>query len=390
VTGGVSTHALTVQLSMHAVEQGYGLLVGVVASYTSTCVSEQRNYPRRTLEQALRIPAALKEKNGGNPWAPDQVATALGVGAKGGNFYYVAAASRDYGLTTGSRDTAEIALTELGRRAVYPQSGLAQTQAYMDAFLHVDVFARVLQHYGGNNLPEKKFLTNTLEQTFSVDPEFHDEFVDVFTKNCRFLGIGEQFTAGVGGGVRTPGAAAGAVSAADVASITVATPEENAGDAPTLFVIMPFTERDDRHETGFFREVLAQLFVPAGKAAGFAVKTAKRQGSDVIQSTIVNDLLEADLVLADLTEHNPNVLFELGMRMHADLPVVLVRARGTGPIFDVDNMLRVEEYSPNLWTTSVKGDVPILTEHIKAAWEDRATAQTFMKILRPEMAAGTS
>jgi hypothetical protein len=96
-------------------------------------------------------------------------------------------------------------------------------------------------------------------------------------------------------------------------------------------------------------------------------KTAKRQGSDIIQSTIVNDLLEADLVLADLTEHNPNVLFELGMRIHADLPVVLVRARGTGAIFDVDNMLRVEEYDPNLWTSTVK--------------------PTFMKILRPEPAA---
>ena len=109
----------------------------------------------------------------------------------------------------------------------------------------------------------------------------------------------------------------------------------------------------------------------------------------MIQSTIVNDLLEADLVLADLTEHNPNVLFELGMRMHADLPVVLVRARGTGAIFDVDNMLRVEEYAPTLWTSSVGRDIPVLTEHIRAAWENRDTAQTFMKILRPDVPAGS-
>lgn len=133
-----------------------------------------------------------------------------------------------------------------------------------------------------------------------------------------------------------------------------------------------------------------ELFTPAGKAAGFTVKTAKRQGSDVILSTIVNDLLEADLVLAELTEHNPNVLFELGMRMHADLPVVLVRARGTGHIFDVDNMLRVEEYAPNLWSSSIKTDLPILTEHIKAAWDTRETAPTFMKILRPEPPAAAA
>jgi hypothetical protein len=38
--------------------------------------------------------------------------------------------------------------------------------------------------------------------------------------------------------------------------------------------------------------------------------SVRKQGSDVIQSTIINQLLKADLVIADLTDHNPNVLFE--------------------------------------------------------------------------------
>jgi hypothetical protein len=339
-----------------------------------------RQFPGKSLEQALRVPQALKDKNGGNAWSPDQVAKALGVGASGTTFYYVAASARDYGLTVGSRETAEIALTELGRRAVYPPSGEAQKQAYLEAFLLVDLFNKVLQHYGGSSLPEEPFLSNTLEQTFGIEQKAQADFIDIFTKNCRFLGIGAQFRADELGSRQ----AAATVPAGGEGSVTVARPEKDAGDAPVLFVIMPFTEREDQHETGFFVEVLNALIIPAGKAAGFAVKTAKRQGSDVIQSTIVNELLEADLVLADLTEHNPNVLFELGMRMHADLPVVLVRARGTRPIFDVDNMLRVEDYSPNLWSSSVKDDVPVLTEHIQAAWENRDTVQTFMKILRPE------
>jgi hypothetical protein len=347
-----------------------------------------RQFPARTLEQALRVPQALKEKNGGNTWATDQVASALGLGATGTSFYYVAASSRDYGFTTGSRETTEIALTALGRRAVYPPSGEEQKQAYLEAFLEVDLFKRVLQHYGGSSLPEKTYLSNTLEQTFGIATKSQDEFIEVFTKNCRFLSIGAQFVVGAPG-QRRAAAAAPAVPAGGGGSITVATPEKGSGNAPVLFVIMPFTEREEQHETGFFVEVLDALIIPAGKAAGFAVKTAKRQGSDVIQSTIVNELLEADLVLADLTEHNPNVLFELGMRMHADLPIVLVRARGTRPIFDVDNMLRVEDYSPNLWSSSVKDDIPVLTEHIKAAWENRDTAQTFMKILRPEQSPAT-
>jgi len=147
---------------------------------------------------------------------------------------------------------------------------------------------------------------------------------------------------------------------------------------------MPFVEHDDRYAPGFFEEVLESIFTPAVTAAGFKVQTAKRQGSDVIQSTIVNDLLAADLVLADLTEHNPNVLFELGMRMAEDLPVALVRAKGTGAIFDVDNMLRVESYNPNLWSSTVAKDVPRITDHVKATWENRDSVPTYMGILRKQ------
>ncbi len=144
---------------------------------------------------------------------------------------------------------------------------------------------------------------------------------------------------------------------------------------------MPFKERGSEHGKGFFTEVLGSLVSPAGRDAGFTVTTANRQGTDVIQSTIVNDLLNADLVVANLTEHNPNVLFELGMRMAFDKPVALIRAQGTEQIFDVDNMLRVFDYDPNLWPTTVERDLPKLRDHIKATWDNRDTEKTYMKLL---------
>ena len=150
------------------------------------------------------------------------------------------------------------------------------------------------------------------------------------------------------------------------------------------FVAMPFREREQVRSSGFFDEVLRALIAPAGRDAGFEVITANRDGSDVIQATIVNQLLDADLVIADLTENNPNVLFffELGLRIAEDKPVALMRAKGTPAIFDVDNMLRVFEYDPNLWTSTVDHDCPKLTEHVKAAWENRGSNLTYMKILR--------
>ena len=108
------------------------------------------------------------------------------------------------------------------------------------------------------------------------------------------------------------------------------------------------------------------------------------------QATIVNQLLDADLVIADLTENNPNVLFELGLRLSEDKLVALIRAKGTPAIFDVDNMLRVYEYDPNLWLSTVEHDRPTLIDHIKAAWESRESGLTYLKILRERRPATNS
>lgn len=347
--------------------------------------SLSRPFPRRTLEQALRVPRALRDNNGGQPWAAAELAAGLGVGAKTGNAFYLTSAAKQYGLTDGTNRSAEVGLTDLGRQAVYPPSPEAEASALRKAFLNIDLFRGVLEHYGGNNLPEKRYRENTLFTKFNLDPAVQDEFVELLTKNCKFVGIGDTLDPASAGSNGT-GALSAIVLPGVAAAETVAAPSAATG-APVCFVIMPFVERDDRYPAGFFSEVLGALFTPAIVGAGLQVRTAKRQGSDVIQSTIVKELLAADLVLADLTEHNPNVLFELGMRMATDKPVVLVRAKGTGAIFDVDNMLRVEEYSPNLWSSTVKSDVPKLQAHVQAAWDGRASADTYMRLLTATNAA---
>src|SRR5205814_6813280 len=82
----------------------------------------RRPFPQNSLEEALAIPVALRDKNGGNPWPPDDVAPACNMSKKTSSFFYLSASARDYGLTAGTRDAPEIALTDLGRDIVYPES----------------------------------------------------------------------------------------------------------------------------------------------------------------------------------------------------------------------------------------------------------------------------
>lgn len=345
-----------------------------------------RPYPRVTLEQALRIPLALKDKNGGNPWPPADVAAAVGLSPKTNDFFYMVAAARDFGFTEGSRDSGQISLTEFGRQVVYADSKADEDARLREALLKVEIFRKVLEYYKGANLPEMKYLGNTLVREFNLDPTFHEEFSRLFKENCEFLKIGSGFTPEQAR--EQPGAGRADAIKGGEGAPTVVLAEPTSETGLRCFVAMPFRERESGRSGGFFDEVLRALVASAGRDAGFEVATANRDGSDVIQATIVNQLLDADLVIADLTENNPNVLFELGLRIAEDKPVALIRAKGTPAIFDVDNMLRVFEYDPNLWTSTVEHDRPRLTEHIKAAWQNRDSGLTFMKILRERKTGG--
>src|SRR6266498_490479 len=341
---------------------------------TAAARKSTRPYPGRTLEESLKIPQAIREKNNGNPRAVEDVAQAAhSIKPSNNKFFYLAAAARDYGFTIGTRYTEKIELAPLGREIVFAGDESTRKQKLIESLFSVDIFKRVYEHYGSANLPEREFLSNTLQSEFGLNPEFHDEFAEIFKANCKYLGI-EQ---GLSPGLKIPETA----KVEHPSDIRVVGEPKGKFDR-TAFVIMPFVEKDPQPRSlGFFQEVLRSLITPAGNGAGFAVETAAQAGSDVIQSTIINQLLTADLVVADLTDHNPNVLFELGIRLAKELPVAIIKAEGTGPIFDVDNLMRVLPYGPNLWATTVASDVPRMRDHIKAAWDNRTTAKNYMQIL---------
>lgn len=345
-----------------------------IKSTQSKLVKPIKSYPPITLEKCLIIPQKIKELNGGNPWTTKEVSKAIGIlGTM--PLYIITASSRDFGLTVGSSSAKQIELTPLGREIIYAPNPEVERRKKIEAFLNIEIFKNVLEYYKGSNLPEMKYLSNTLENQFNLNPEFHEEFSHVFSENCKYLNI------------TTGDPLNDSNSTQDFSypsTIIVGETKKGVKGKLKAFVIMPFVERDNKRPAGFFKEVLDSLLIPAGIDADFTVETANKQGSDVIQSTIINDLLEADLVIADLTDHNPNVLFELGVRMAADRPVAIIKSKDTGRIFDVDNMLRVYEYNQNLWKSTIEKDVPELMEHFKAAWNNRDSELSYMKILRRE------
>jgi hypothetical protein len=330
----------------------------------------KRTFPQFSIEECRRIADAIKSFNAGNPWAPKDVASALEMGMAN-NFFYLTAGSRDYKITTGTRDTEKIELTDLGRRLVYPKSPQEESEAIQEAFRNVELFKSVFDYYQGENLPDIQYLKNTLKTEFGVEERFQDDFYDLYRKNLAYLkSIGEL-----------PATPAKAEDGKAVVNSIILGESSNAGSL-VAFVAMPFSEKTSAFPKGYFDEVLKHLITPAAVKANFNARTAKKAGSEVIQSTIVNDLDSADLVIVDLTEHNPNVLFELGMRIAFDKPVCLIRAKGTAAIFDIDHMLRVYDYNPCMWPSTLEIDVPALTEHITETWKNKDGDRSYLRILR--------
>ena len=327
-----------------------------------------RPYPRISLQEALRVGYAIKEKNGGNPWTPGEIAKAIDIGAKTNDFYYYLSSSRDFGITDGTARSEKIALTSFGREILYSPDQQVEHGKRIEAFLKVQFFKKIFEYYKGTSLPDMKYLSNTLENEFKLIPEYHEEFAKLFKENISFINIIENDLKST-------------ISVNSDSTRIVGELRNTVGDLLKAFVIMPFVEKDDKRPKGYYKEVLESLIIPCGIDAGFQVETANRQGSDVIQSTIIVQLLTADLVIADLTDHNQNVLFELGIRMATEKPVAIIKANDTGKIFDVDNMLRVYEYNSNLWKSSVESDLEKMVKHIKATWDNRKTEKSYISIL---------
>lgn len=154
---------------------------------------------------------------------------------------------------------------------------------------------------------------------------------------------------------------------------------------PHAFVAMPFgIKKDSQGNEIDFNRVYAELIKPALEAAGLEVFRAdEEQRAGGILPDMFQELLVADLVVADLTIDNPNVWYELGVR-HAlrARGVVLISGGRVTTAFDLytDRKFRysIKEQAPD--PTTVEQDQAKLTAMVKAtmeSWQGRKVSPVY-------------
>lgn len=164
--------------------------------------------------------------------------------------------------------------------------------------------------------------------------------------------------------------------------------EENTNnEKEKCFVIMPISDHGD-YPKGHFQKVYEQIFVPAIEEAGYdAFRVDEDNMCTQIVEKIFKAIQECPMALCDLSNRNPNVLYELGIRQAYDKPVVLVQDDKTERIFDISGINTISYNSSRLYEEVLDARGKI-TEAILTMKEGRHTS--IIKVLKAQAASADS
>jgi hypothetical protein len=149
----------------------------------------------------------------------------------------------------------------------------------------------------------------------------------------------------------------------------------NSQEGPICFAIMPFSVREvDLMKYGndleHWQEVYHGLIVPAITQSGLrSQRDDEDYSTRLVGEGIWAKIEQADLILCDMSSHNPNVHLELGWALRADKKIVLIKDEQTSFNFDL-NQYYTYEYSSKLQPTVLERSVKELSKVIKATLAD--------------------
>jgi hypothetical protein len=109
---------------------------------------------------------------------------------------------------------------------------------------------------------------------------------------------------------------------------------------------MPFSKSSKRHSQKYWTNHFQNFLKPEiEKLGNIEVSRSDELRGDIVKDIIIS-LYESDIVIADITDNNPNVFWELGVRLSLQYKTITIAEDGTQIPFDVSTK-KVLFYLPN-------------------------------------------
>jgi hypothetical protein len=295
-------------------------------------------YPKDSILDCIRIPQAIIDQNAGEACTDREGAGYAKIGWTGDTAVEISSALK-YGLLE-RPSPGHIKPTELTRKIVRPQDPKDKLAALRQAVMKAPVISDVYTKYRSENLPDNEFLVNTLVDSFNIPREQVGEFIKVLTKTLKEAELLEELTNGKSRvlDVSSPSDTSTQAGEEQIKKlskgVTVA-----AEDA--CFVMMPFADPIGGYYDSIYRPAIEKAKLKADRADSDIYGTGK------IVDQIWKGITSARVLLAELTNRNANVLYELGLAHALHKPVVLVCSKAN------------------------EGDVPFDLRHVRVIYYDK-------------------
>ena len=128
----------------------------------------QSNCPSFSLEEAVKIPRAIKDHFAGQPTDPLMLAEACGYSPQSSTWRSLSGAAIAYGLTDGGYNSKTIGLTPLGERIVSPLIEGDDVAALREASLIPTVLKVFFDQYDRNRFPREDIAKNILIKNLAL------------------------------------------------------------------------------------------------------------------------------------------------------------------------------------------------------------------------------
>ncbi len=270
-----------------------------------------------------------------------------------------------YGLTKGSYTAEYLELTPDGKLATAADTEPREKllARFRLAIEHIAPFKALYEELKGNRLPATSVLED-LAREKNVPAQDAKECVEIFIVNAKYLGILrpiagaervisveqalEELPQALSSTANGSGSSEPPVTESGSKWETVFTNDPDF--VSTCFYISPIGEDGSEHKahSDLF---LGSIVEPALEEFGLKVIRADKIGKPgMITAQVLEYILRAKLVIADLSFHNPNVFYELSLRHASRLPTVqLIRKCDKIP-FDLDQFRTIQIDTASIYT----------------------------------------
>jgi hypothetical protein len=300
---------------------------------------KERKFPALTFEEALTIPEAIQKYAAGQRVRRLTIFEKINKEPDSTESRRIVTASGQYGLTKGSYQAEFLELTPEGDEATSDAVSSAQRlQArFLLAIHNQESFRFLYEKLKGNRIPAKEVMADSLSEA-NVEENEKAECIDTFIVNVKFLGLlrtiagseriipAEQAFEAVAGADPVDPLARNNEAGMPLVTVTSTEGVSPAGDfSKVCFYITPIGEEstEERRHSDFMMEYIIK---PAVKEFSLTVVRADQIGKPgMIGKQIIEHILNARLVIADLSFHNPSVFYELCLRHATRLPTVQVK-----------------------------------------------------------------